>query len=561
MSSSVEEKAKLTPMMEQWHRCKEEAKDAILFFRMGDFYEAFYEDAGTVAEVLELTLTQRQGIPMSGVPWHTCESYIDKLVSKGYKVAIAEQTEDPRKAKGLVNREIVRVVTPGTLISSSLLGDKSHNYIVSINQVGAIFGFAACDITTATLRTVEVDSAHELLNEIFRVQPSEIVVSKKFSEKHAQFLKECGSIPVTLIEEWKFDHQTASSFLTTHFKLSHLDGFGLKGMVAAINAAGAILSYIQDDLSLSIEHIRMIRPYFITDNLLLDRTSQLHLELTKSFQGSSKEANLLAVVDHTQTPMGGRLLREWLTKPLLDAKEILKRQDAIGALLENFSECLELQKELHQVRDLERLMMKICSHFATPRDLAVFKRSLEKMGPIKAIARKIGSELFFYCSEKITELPQLCRELNQALVDEPPVRISEGKIIRDNFDASLDELREIARGGKEWLSKYQTIVKQETGIKNLKVTYNKIFGYSIEVSKGQAHLMPSSFERRQTLVNCERFISPALKEYESKVLMAEEKILELEQESFRDSERARCYRCAFFTSPSRKKISILPSKS
>ena len=532
MSSPVDESIKLTPMMEQWQRCKGAAKEALLFFRMGDFYEAFYEDARTIAEELELTLTQRGGIPMCGVPWHTCDTYIDRLVEKGHRIAVAEQTEDPKKAKGLVNREIVRFVTPGTVVNSSLLGDKSHNFIAAVTQVGAVFGLAVCDITTATFRAVEVESVHELVNELYRLDPSEIVTTKKFQEKQSAFFREFEKVSLSTVEEWRFEHQTAYGYLSGHFKVPHLDGFGLRGMVAAINAAGALLAYMHEELALSIAHVREIKPYATQEVLQLDKTCQLNLELTQPLHDRGRRSTLLHVIDHTLTPMGGRQLREWLKKPLLDVKAINDRQDSIEALLAAPEICTRLRRELKEVRDLERLMMKTCSGFATPRDLATLCASLAKIGPIKELVRTLSSVELFRCSERLTELPSLVAQLQNALADEPPVRISEGNIFRDGFDIHLDELRALMQGGKEWLGRYQTTLKETTGIKNLKVSFNKIFGYYIEVSKGQAHQMPSSFDRRQTLVNCERFISPDLKEYESKVLTAEERALGLEQELF-----------------------------
>jgi len=523
---------KHTPMMEQWQRCKESAKEAVLLFRMGDFYEAFYEDARILSEELELTLTQRGGIPMSGVPWHTCEQYVDKLVEKGYKVAIAEQTEDPRKAKGLVKREIVRFVTPGTVVNSGLLGDKYYNFIAAITQVGAVFGLAVCDITTATFRVVELESATELINELYRLEPSELVCSKKFLEKQSLLLKEFDGVSFSAVDEWRFEHKTAYGYLTQHFDIPHLDGFGLRGMVAGINAAGALLAYIHEELSLNIGHIRALIPYQAHEALLLDKTCQLNLEITEPLQGRSHKSTLLHVLDHTLTPMGGRQLRDWLKKPLIQVKEITARQDAIEAFLSQFELCCRLQNALKGMRDLERLMMRTCGGFATPRDLQALCISLEKIGPIKALVRSINSELLFDCSEQLTELPELVSKLKEALTEEPPVRINEGNIFKEGFHPPLDELRALMQGGKEWLARYQTTLKEKTGIKNLKVSFNKIFGYYIEVSKGQAHLMPTSFDRRQTLANCERFISPDLKEYEDQVLTAEDKAIDLEQELF-----------------------------
>lgn len=519
--SALEEK-KTTPMMEQWHQCKLAAKEALLLFRMGDFYEAFYEDAKILAEELELTLTSRQGIPMSGVPWHTCETYIDKLVAKGYRIAIAEQTEDPKKAKGLVKREIVRLITPGTVVSSSLIHEKSNNFIVSLTQVGAIFGLAACDITTATFRVAEFESIEELFNELYRLSPSEIATSSKFKGKHSSLFREFSKTPFSEIDAWQYDHQTAYRRLSEHFQVSNLDGFGLKGMVAAINAAGALFAYMQDDLSVAVQHIRSITPYTTKETLLLDHTCQRTLELDL----------LLNVIDHTQTPMGGRLLREWLKQPLVCLHAIEQRQKSVKELLSNYMVLSSIRKELKSVRDLERVMMRISSGFATPKDLLTLRVSLEQVPKIKRHISCFETELLSLADKQLIDMTQLVECLKMALVEEPPVRMTDGNIFREGFHADLDELKQFAKGGKEWLGIYQGKLKAATGIKNLKVSFNKIFGYYIEVSKGQAHLMPESFQRRQTLVNSERFISPELKEYEGKILSAEERIQTLEQSLF-----------------------------
>lgn len=494
-------KEKLTPMMEQWQNCKEAAKGAVLLFRMGDFYEAFYEDAEIIADVLDLTLTKRQGTPMAGVPWHTYEMYVDRLVSKGFRVAIAEQTEDPKQAKGLVKREIVRIITPGTVINVS---DTANNFIAAIAQVGSIYGLAFLDLTTATFQVVEFEEIRELTAELYRLQPSEILTLEKFQKKHEPLLKEWNFAVLSTAPSWQFDHKTAYSYLADHFQVHHLDGFGLKGMVAAINAAGGLLAYIHDELSLPITHIREIKPFSTADSVALDQVSQRHLEL----------GALLEVMDQTYTPMGKRLLRQWIKRPLVDVKAINERLDAVEALYFNPQELAKLRGQLRPIRDLERLMMRIVAGYATPRDLLALATSLEHA---QCIFQKIG---------------EISQEIQEALIDEPPVRITEGNIFRDGYHAELDELRGLTKNGKEWLARYQTKIKEETGIKNLKVSFNKIFGYYIEVSKGQAHLMPASFQRRQTLVNSERFISPILKEYETKVLSAQERIHALEQSLF-----------------------------
>ncbi|MCH9627467.1 MAG: DNA mismatch repair protein MutS [Chlamydiales bacterium] len=509
-------------MMEQWRSCKERASDAVLLFRMGDFYEAFYDDAEILADVLDLTLTKRQGTPMAGVPWHTCENYVDRLVNKGYRVAIAEQTEDPKQAKGLVKREIVRFITPGTVVN---LPDTANNFIAAIAQVGALYGLAFLDLTTASFQVVEFEDLKELLNELYRLNPSEILTLDTFQKKHHSFFNELSHAVISTGAPWQFEHKTAYAYLTDHFQVHQLDGFGLKGMVAAINAAGGLLSYIRDDLSLPITHIREIKPFSASESVGLDRVSQKNLELTEALHDGSRKCTLMGVLDHTYTPMGRRLLREWIKRPLLDVTAIQERLDAVEAFYYAPQQLAQLRQQLKPVRDLERLMMRIVAGYATPRDLLALAVSLEQIAPIQETLKERASEA-------LVDLPELYLELKKALVEEPPLRITEGKIFRDGYHAELDEHRELTKGGREWLARYQTLIKEETGIKNLKVSFNKVFGYYIEVSKGQAHLMPDTFQRRQTLVNSERFISPILKEYETKVLSAEERIHTLEQALF-----------------------------
>ncbi len=516
-----------TPMMQQWESCKKAAKGMLLFFRMGDFYEAFHDDAVIIAQQLDLTLTKRQEIPMCGVPWHAADNYIDRLVAKGHKIAIAEQTEDPKQTKGLVKREIVRVVTPGTVVSSSLLSDKTSNYIAALSRVGTLFGLALLEVTTGAFKVVEFDEEKELLNELFRVHPSELVVSKKFHEKHAALFQD--EILLSFQEEWQFEHKTASRYLTEHFRVAHLDGFGLKGMVAAINAAGALLSYVHDELSLPIKHIHHITPYNVGDVLALDRICLRNLELTESLMGEKKNT-LLNILDQTATPMGGRLLREWVKKPLLSVEKIEQRQNVIEALYFAYTVRAKVRKELQGVRDLERLMTKVSAGFANPRDFKALGLSLHHVAPLRAALD--GMEALTACAYRLVDVSELIKLLDEALVEEPPIRFGEGRIFKEGYHQELDELRSLTTDGKAWLARYQVEVKEQTGIKNLKVSYNRVFGYYIEVSKGQAHLMPESFQRRQTLVNSERFISPILKEYEQKVLTAEEKIHSLETKLF-----------------------------
>ena len=527
-----------TPMMQQWESCKKAAPGMILLFRMGDFYEAFYEDAALLAQELDLTLTKRQEIPMSGVPHQTIEGYIERLVEKGYRVAIAEQTEDPKEAKGLVKREIVRIVTPGTIINSSFISEKSNNYLAAIHKLGSFFGLASLDITTGEFSVIEFESAGELFNEIARLNPSEFLVTEKFATQYKiEGMK-------TFLEEWRFEHKAATNFLTRHFSVQHLDGFGLKGKVAAINAAGALLAYVQEELSLSINHIKKITPYSLGDILAIDRTTSQHLELTHS---SSRKQTLLGVIDRTVTPMGGRLLQKWLKQPLLSPEKIYERQEAIEALFFASEKRIELRKLLSSVRDLERLIMRVSTSLATRRDLKALQQSLMPLSSIKAIDCK---EIQKY-QEQIVNFGTLINLLDRALDEEGN--------FAPGYNESLDELRKITSNSRAWLLTYQTKIKEETGIKNLKVSFNKVFGYYIEVSRGQSHLMPAHFERRQTLVNGERFISPELKDYENRVLNSEEQMLRLENQLFAEllKETLRYEESIFASAEAIAKIDVL----
>ena len=533
--SNITGKDKATPMMAQWHQCKKLAKDAVLFFRMGDFYEAFYDDAVFIAKELDLTLTKRQEIPMAGVPVHTCDSYIDKLVARGNRVAIAEQVEDPKKAKGLVKRELVRVVTPGTVVNSSLVSDKANNFIASITRINEIFGLSFLDLTTGEFRVIEFDAEEEFLNELYRIHPSELVTSHKFNAKNAHLLERLRNsynILITPLEDWRFDHQTALDYLTEHFKVHSLDGFGLKGMIAGINAAGALLNYLRDNLCQSIAHITHISPYSTTQYLSLDQMTQRNLELTESLQDGSRRNTLLAAIDRTKTPMGGRLISNWIKRPLLNTEAIAKRQEAIQAFLKSPAILEKVSHLLSDVRDLERLMMKVSANYAAPRDLVALCNSCKELPQIKETLTDISATLIEKENHGIEDLSAMTQLIAQTLVDDPPMRISDGNVIRKGVHEELDELRTIRSNNKTWIANYQTRLREETGIKTLKVGFNKMFGYYIEVSRVQSSKMPDSFQRRQTLVNNERYLSPELKDYEQKVLTAEERIAAIESELF-----------------------------
>lgn len=520
-------------MMLQWQSCKKEAAGAVLLFRMGDFYEAFYEDAQLLSKELDLTLTKRQGVPMSGVPVHTCDSYVERLVAKGLKVAIAEQMEDPKQTKGLVKREVVRIVTPATLLNASVVGNKENNFFVSIMPVGQLLGLACIDFSTGAFWVCECESERELLSEVSRLQPKEILTSERCYEKHRLFfeeLKQTLSFLFTTLPDWHFDKQTTHDFLTEHFKVAHLSGFGLSGMTAAIQAAGALLRYLHDHLSLPISQIDEIHTYSTSHFMAIDRATQRNLELTTPLHSSNKESTLLSVLDHTETPMGGRLLHHWILQPLLSLEAIHARQEGIEALLTMGID--PLMEMLRHVKDLERLMTRITTGYATARDLLALHHSFSPIADLKQILSMAPSAWIQREAVLLDPLPEMNRAIASALVDEPPLRIGEGKTFREGYCKELDELRLIQQDSKAWIAAYQQQLQSETGIRTLKVGYTKMFGYFIEVSQGQTSRVPNTFIRRQTLVNAERYISPALKEFENKILSAEERIDAIEQTLF-----------------------------
>ena len=506
-------------MMAQWTACKQKAKEALLLFRLGDFYEAFYEDAKLLSDAVDVTLTKRQEVPMSGVPAQAVEGYIEKLVEKGLLVAVAEQIEDPKTTKGIVKRDVVRVVSPGTLLSS--LPEKDNNFFGCLVHLNKTFALALLDLSTGELRVSEATDIQTLQDELTRRDPSELLVSEKDAQIFSSLLKEF-RLRITSKEHWHFDSQTTFTTLAYHFKVHSLDGFGLQGMVAATTAAGALLSHVQDELSLSTTHIKAIHRDELSSYMAIDRATQRNLELTEPLHQGGKNFTLLKLLDHTQTPMGARLFKTWLTHPLLSVDRINKRQEGVEELMGHLS----LKDSLRPIRDLERLMMRISSGSATPRDLMGLKISLDALPAINETIDAFNSPLFQ--ALKLPDVSSIAEEIGTTLVEDPPAKLGEGKVIHEGIHKELDELRSLKSNSQEWIAKYQTELKEVTGIKNLKIIFSKAFGYCIEVSRGQADQMPLSFQRRQTLVNNERFISPELKAYEEKILTAEEKIQEIE---------------------------------
>lgn len=499
----------VTPMMSQWQACKAQAKDALLLFRLGDFYEAFYDDATTMSKGLGLTLTARQGTPMCGIPFHTAEGYIDKLIAKGFKVAVAEQTEDPKSAKGIVKREIVRIVTPGTIVNSQLLSDKKNNFFVSVAQVGSVFGLAILDLTTSEFRVQELEKEQQLVDELCRLRPSEFLVSKRF-----EFLKELSySFPFVANEKPSLDPKLSFDVLTGHFDVQNLDGFGLRGKTAAVVAAGSLLLYLKEELSLPLEHIHTLQTESLSQYMSIDRSTMRNLEINDS---------LVDLLDETCTPMGGRLLRQWVQYPLLSCPAITERQEAINSFLQRPEVSKKGRELLSHVRDLERLMMKISAHYATPRDLYALGVSLSHLPAIKETL-----EL-----EPLFDAAPLAAQILSGIKENPPLRIGEGEIFQDGYHAELDKLRLLAKDSTAWINGYQVTLREQTGIKTLKVGYTRAFGYYIEVSRAQSERIPPTFQRRQTLINAERFITEELKQFEQQVLTAEERSKAIESELF-----------------------------
>lgn len=526
-----------TPMMAQWFECKEKAKDALLLFRLGDFYEAFHEDAITIAKELEITLTKRHDVPMCGAPYHSIDGYIDKLVAKGYKVAMAEQTENPKEVKGLVKREIVRVITPATTLSSGLLEDKSNNFFLSIAQIGNVYGLSILDLTTAEFRTYELESLIEVYNQVHKLKPSELLVAKKFLEDHPKFIKDLSkeiSFMLSTKENYHFQGQTAYEKLSSHFHMHSLDGFGLKGKLAAISSAGALISHLKEELQLNLAHIQTIKLENLSQYMGIDKNTLSHLELIDPLYQAEKQNTLLSLLDQTKTPMGGRLLKQWIQKPLMSIEQIKFRQEAIGEFVEDTYQTKEIASSLCQVRDIERLMMKITTNFATPKDLVALKCSLENLPTIKEKLLPYKSSLIGLLQKGLIDLSSLSGNIEKTLTEAPPIRIADGNVVKMGVNSDLDEVKTISKNSKEWIANYQNTLRENTGIKTLKVGFTRVFGYYIDVSKGQSAKVPKFFIRRQTLVNSERYVSEDLKSFEHKILSSQERILALETKIFNE---------------------------
>ncbi len=535
------EKTPVTPMMEQYFRIKKEHKDALLFFRLGDFYEMFYEDAKVGSQALEITLTSRQNIPMCGVPYHSVQSYLSKLLKKGFKVAICEQVEDPKSAKGVVKREIIKVLTPGTAVEVDLDAAKESVTIAALFFAPSGWGLALLDLSSGEMRAAEgaADDLKALIDELFKAAPKEIVVAEGQEDVAAPVLSRSDLRPIlkSPVEAWTFEFGRARDALLEHFQAVTLAGFGLEDKPLAVSAAGALLSYVRKVRKDSLAVIGRLSHLQSADRLLLDASTIRNLELVRNLRDGRVENSLLGVIDFTVTPMGGRALRARLLQPLLDRPAIEARLDAVEALLAASIVRQELREALQGILDLERLTGKISLGAAHPRDLVSLKRSLQPLPAIRKILEPLAPSLLAAIKDRWDDAPDIVDLIERAILDEPAFLLTEGGIIKDGYDPALDELRAVSRSGKSFIALLEKRERERTGISSLKVRYNKVFGYAIEVTKPNLPQVPPDYTRKQTLVSSERFLTPELKEYEEKILHAEERIGEIEEKLFADVRR------------------------
>jgi len=531
----------LTPMMTQYHHIKDDYKDYILFFRLGDFYEMFFEDAVVASKVLEITLTKRnagggESAPLCGVPYHAAEAYIAKLVSHGFKVAICEQMEDPALAKGIVKREVVRLVTPGTVIDPSMLDDKTNNFILSIYEQNNRFSISYADVTTGLLRTTEFEESqlHMLYDELLRLSPAEIIMCEDLTNT-ASIRELATRIDSTLTLKTKgyFSLSHATVLIKRIYGIQNLDGIGLYQKVGSVQSTGALLAYLEETQKNTLNHFNLLEVYQLGDQMIIDHFTRLNLELTQTMRQKDKKGSLLWVLDHTKTAMGGRLLKRWIEEPLLTIEGINRRLDCVKFFFEEVIVRTDIRHYLSQIYDLERLLTKAIFGSLNARDAVALKQSLSVLPGIQfSLTSQDEEQAIAMLLESFDTLSDVYDLLDTAIVDDPPFSIREGGIFKDGYHQELDELRNITKHGKEWLLSIEEKERTRTGIKNLKIGFNKVFGYFIEISKGSIKNAPQDYIRKQTLANCERYIMPELKIVEDKILGAEERLNKLEYELF-----------------------------
>ena len=529
----------VTPMMQHYIKTKEEYEDCILFYRLGDFYEMFFEDAETVSRELELTLTGKdcgltERAPMCGVPFHAADNYINRLVEKGYKVAICEQMEDPRLAKGIVKREVIRVVTPGTNLYTQALDETKNNYIMSVAYISNRFGIAFADVTTGAFMVTEVEKLRNLLDELYKFSPAELICNEAFcmSGVDLEELRNRLHLSVSALDNWYFDDDLCQRTLKDHFHVGTLEGLGLKDYDCATIAAGALLTYLLETQKNSLDHMRKITPYVTDKYMLIDSSTRRNLELTETMREKEKRGSLLWVLDKTKTAMGARMLRSFIEQPLIEEEAINQRLDAVEEINRQEMDREEIREYLGPVYDLERLISRVSYQSANPRDLIAFKTSIGMIPPIRRLLGQFQSKELETIYEDMDELQDLYQVLDKAIVEDPPLAMKEGGIIKDGYDRQIDDYRQAKTKGKTWLAELEAEEKEKTGIKNLKIKYNKVFGYYLEVTNSFKDMVPDYYTRKQTLTNAERYITPRLKELEDMILGAEDKLYALEYDRF-----------------------------
>jgi DNA mismatch repair protein MutS len=531
--------AEMTPMMTKYMETKQEYKDCILFYRLGDFYEMFFDDAILASKELEITLTGKdcgleERAPMCGVPFHAVEGYLSKLVSRGYKVAICEQVEDPKLAKGLVKREVIRVVTPGTNLNMQSLEESRNNYLACIAYTTTKIGLSVADVTTGDYYLTEVDDLKKLMDELMKYEPSEIICNDAFlvSGIDMEDLRGRLHISVNPLEARLFDDEACKRRLQKHFKVNTLIGLGIEDFPIGLVAAGALLAYLYDTQKTDLSHFRHLYPYLTNKYMLLDSSTRRNLELTETLREKQKRGSLLWVLDKTKTAMGGRMLRSMLEQPLVDKQAMEERLDAVEELGKNSVSRDEIREYLNPVYDLERLLARITYKTANPRDLIAFRNSLEMLPHIRTVLSGFSSKELRSCHDEIDGLEDIYQLILRSIEEEPPITIREGGMIRDGFDENVDLLRSAKHDGKKWLAQLEEEDRERTGIKGLKIKYNKVFGYYFEVTNSYRNLVPEDYIRKQTLANAERYTTPKLKELEDSILNAEDKLQTLEYDLF-----------------------------
>jgi len=532
----MNENNKYTPLINQFLSIKKEQPDALLLFRMGDFYETFFDDAKNASRVLGIALTTRDKkrknpVPLAGFPAKSLQSYLKKLLDQGIKVAICEQVEDPKKAKKLVKREIVEVITPGTILEEDYLNNVNNNFLTAIFSVNDKWGIASLDISTGEFRSTQTFKKH-LIDEIVRIHPTEILIPEDCQIDLQEKVEKFYSPSFTEFETWRYTTPEAEEALKDHFDVVTLDGFGLTNKKAAISASACVLSYIKELKGEHIDHVTNIKYYTSEKHMQVDAVSRHNLELFESIRTRGKSSTLFNIINKTKTPMGNRLLKNWLLQPLLEKEKIDYRLNAIDELLENESSKNQIIDIIKEIGDIERIISKIGTEKVYPRDLISLKSYLEKAKPLAEILQNFHSELLSDCFESIQNYDEIILLIQNSIQEEPPLTITEGGVIKENYNEELDELRQISKDGKGWIANLEEKEQAKTGISSLKIGFNKVFGYYIEVSKVNSENVPDSYIRKQTLVNSERYITPELKEYENKVLGAEERIKKLEHELF-----------------------------